>query len=899
MTKIVFLIAFFSLPIFCQARTITVDDDGPADFKTIQAAINDSNDADVIIIKTGRYTGPGNRDIDFMGKAITVRSLDPNDPNIVASTIIDCKAAAQEHHRGFSFNSGETSSSVLAGLTITNGNMESGTGGGIYCGRSSPTISKCIITSNSAGSGGGVSCLGGSPKITNCTIIGNMCSSLGGGVWIRDGSRATLINCLISGNSAQYGGGISCWEKNSTTIINCTVTDNFASSCGGGIDSYSTYSYPTISHCILLGNSASNGPEISLRSSSSPSSLTVSYSDVQGGQAAVYIEYPCMLTWGTWNIALDPLFLAPSAGDYHLAANSPCIDAGDPAYTPEPAETDIDGESRLTGARVDIGADESAFIAKTPVIGCSSIRFRLASYEGGPDPKTQVLFIRNIGIGTLNWVVTKDSPCLEVYPMTGESINDIDEVILGADISNLPAGLHNCELTITADGASNSPLKVAVTLYISDGKLYVPAEYKTIQSAIDAAIDGENIIVADGIYTGDGNRDIDFNGKAITLKSENGPENCIIDCNGTEEELHRGFYFHNGEGADSIVSGFTITNGYNYNGGAIWCRYSSSPTLSKCIIRSNVAALAPGFPGNFATNGGGIYCSSLSTLGSPSPIINECYFMDNIATGDGGAICSFLGSALVRNCVFRGNQANSGGAIVAYEDNISIHNCVISNNSASNRFYGGGAIYCSRSTATISNCTISRNRTVGYGGGIYVTEGNVNTKVNNSILWENAASKGTQIALKNGGFGPASLTISYSDSQGGAAAVYVDPGCTLNWGQGNIAKDPCFADPCNFDYHLKSQAGRWDANEGRWTVDKVTSLCIDAGDPDSPIGLEPFPNGGIINIGAYGGTAEASKSYFGEPVCETIVAGDINGDCKVDFKDFALMAFHWLRDENQ
>jgi hypothetical protein len=66
----------------------------------------------------------------------------------------------------------------------------------------------------------------------------------------------------------------------------------------------------------------------------------------------------------------------------------------------------------------------------------------------------------------------------------------------------------------------------------------------------------------------------------------------------------------------------------------------------------------------------------------------------------------------------------------------------------------------------------------------------------------------------------------------------------------------------------------------------------------SRIGYEPFPNGGIINMGAYGATAEASKSYFGEPVCETIVAGDINGDCKVDLADFAFMAFHWLEDNN-
>jgi hypothetical protein len=98
----------------------------------------------------------------------------------------------------------------------------------------------------------------------------------------------------------------------------------------------------------------------------------------------------------------------------------------------------------------------------------------------------------------------------------------------------------------------------------------------------------------------------------------------------------------------------------------------------------------------------------------------------------------------------------------------------------------------------------------------------------------------------------------------------------------------------NGDYHLKSQAGRWDPNSQTWVKDDVTSPCIDASDPNSPIGYEPFPNGGIINMGAYGGTAEASKSYFGEPVCETIVAGDINGDCKVDFADFAIMVSHWL-----
>jgi len=96
------------------------------------------------------------------------------------------------------------------------------------------------------------------------------------------------------------------------------------------------------------------------------------------------------------------------------------------------------------------------------------------------------------------------------------------------------------------------------------------------------------------------------------------------------------------------------------------------------------------------------------------------------------------------------------------------------------------------------------------------------------------------------------------------------------------------------DYHLKSQAGRWDPNSESWVTDEVTSPCIDAGRMDTPIGNEPFPNGGVVNIGAYGGTIEASKSYFDAPPCETIIAGDINGDCRVDLADLSILLRHWL-----
>jgi hypothetical protein len=117
--------------------------------------------------------------------------------------------------------------------------------------------------------------------------------------------------------------------------------------------------------------------------------------------------------------------------------------------------------------------------------------------------------------------------------------------------------------------------------------------------------------------------------------------------------------------------------------------------------------------------------------------------------------------------------------------------------------------------------------------------------------------------------------------------------CIEGWtpergGIGNIDADPLFVAVDQNDFHLKSQAGHWDGVSQAWVLDDVASPCIDAGDPNSPVGREPFPNGGLVNMGAYGGTCEASKSWFGAGPDPAVVAADLNGDGRVDAEDLRL-----------
>jgi hypothetical protein len=333
--------------------------------------------------------------------------------------------------------------------------------------------------------------------------------------------------------------------------------------------------------------------------------------------------------------------------------------------------------------------------------------------------------------------------------------------------------------------------------------IYVPDQYATIQLGIDAAVTGDTVVVRNGTYPL--TAPIDFNGKAITVRSENGAANCILDG----QQQTRLVYFHTGEGAESVLSGFTIRNGKAGQGGGIYCT-ASSPTISNCSITNNHAD----------DKGGGIFCSASSTT------FSHCIISGNSATiynpygptnSYGGGIYVDGGSPTLADSTVTGNFVTSsgwyptssmGGGIFCNVSTMQIHNCTISNNSGQD--YGGGilfsasiasvvntiingnssrwggGVYFSSSPAYLTNCTIVRNNaTDTNSGGLH--SANSAPKLVNVILWENAP-----VQIFKAGTGDPVVT--YSDIDGGYS------------GTGNINASPLFVSIAQQDYHLTSSS---------------------------------------------------------------------------------------------
>ncbi len=862
-TTLIFLICLSLLSTGESAGTIIYV---PDDSTTIQGAINGAADTDTIVVRPGIYI----ENIDFLGKAIFLTSESGPD-----STTIDGNAAGPV----VAFQSGENSTAVLNGFTITNGNALS-FGGGIYCFSSSPTILNNVITENVAGSGGGISNDStSSPIVINCLFTGNFATFDGGGMYIDYFCDPTVINCTFSGNTAgRMGGGI--YNGNSNL--------------------------PVLTNCILWN-------DIPDEISDSSSTLSVHYSDIQGGFA------------GTGNIDTDPLFFDPDSSDYHLQQDppqpgiiNPCVDAGDSASQM------IIGTTRTDGVQdsgvIDMGYHYPLAVAENipPV----------AVFDWTPDitdPGDTVLFDASGSYDPDGEIV------LYEWDWESDGIYDVSDTLSTTTHVWTLQGNHDVTLRVTdTDSATGTETRM---IHIST-TIYVPDDYPTIQAAIDASFDGDVIVVRSGTYV----ENIDFLGKAVVLMSEEGPNVTTIDGNQAGSVV----LFISGEGENTVLDGFTITNGTgtlydekyygggifcldssptiinnkildNYvigrgagigcrnstptisnneirnndggmflRGGGIYCENSSHATITNNTIRSNSANYGGGIAcrnnssplisgntisANYAGSGGGVYCENSSptitdnfisgnqgevegggifsnyTSTSTSPQITNNQFINNRSILGGGIRIFGGGSSLpfVANNFITNNNAEEGGGIYYSYNFVTVVGNVISRNTASGATGNGGGIYCFRAPADIINNTISDNSASNSGGSIYLNS--ASPTITNTISWGNSAITGPEIYASGG----SSPNITYCDIQGG-------------WtGEGNIDINPLFADP---EYQLQSY-----------------SPCIDSGVPAIlDACLPPGLGSEWSDMGAYGGAEncgwpEESISLFIEPLGPTNLTG--------------------------
>lgn len=416
----------------------------PAEYPSIQDAIDSAVDGDTVLVGPGTYHG-----IDFLGKDIAVISEQGPGSAVIGS------GPYYESYGNVQFLNGETSAAILEGFEISGGHR------GVFIQDCSPVVRGNVITNNTLGAiyGAGIYVSGPSPTIENNLIldnnaIGGTYSAFGGGIFCHDGS-AQIHNNVIACNVSFCGAGVTCSGGGHPVFTNDTIVYNTIVDLWGGAFHlyYDPDTYVTVRNCILWGNLYDEAVV-------EAGTLDISWSDVGGGQDSIDVWGGGRLVWGEGNIDADPLFFAGPMSDYHLdTETSPCIDAGDPSpayYDPEdPANPGYALWPALGTIRNDMGAYGGQGVCywvgiteePAPPAGEAS----LAAFPNPFSLMTAVIF----------QLPEPGMAALQVFDAAGRLVETLTDGEFDTDshaevfyASDLPSGVYLCRLQAGASSAT-------------------------------------------------------------------------------------------------------------------------------------------------------------------------------------------------------------------------------------------------------------------------------------------------------------------------------------------------------------------------------------------------------------------------------------------------------------
>jgi len=752
---------------------------------------------------------------------------------------------------------GTDTTAMLDGFTIQSGNADGespdNSGGGMYCSDGGATIYNCIILLNMAEqNGGGIYSSNSNLIMVRCTLQLNWAFTQegrgnGNGMY-NDGGTQQLINCKFMANAACLGYGGAIYNNDcEQTLTNCLMTDNGAWLGGGAVCCASSCKL-TMVNCTTWNNWADiEGAGLAAIASIEEEKSTILVRNCilwdydfateihnNGDISDIDIIYSDVRKggWpGVGNIDEAPMFTSDGLLKLRCWANERNKDDWSPCLDAASNKQvpfdvlDIDGLPFPPWGDGDTQERTFLDLDDTPRFQCAT--------ETRPQPGEE------------------DPPTYSAPRIVDMGAYEAPERIPPPNIP-IPDGDHG-GTTKYVDGA---------VAYTGDGTSWFnPLKY--LQDALEEDDNDANhfqiIMVAQGTYpadtnsvhpSGTGNRKASFKLKKGT-------------------RLHGGYagYWASGGSVDpnrrNVKRYKTFLSGDldgNDTGG---CNDPSRNENSYHIVDgnwTNASAILDGFTiigGNADGNTG--------------------------EDRKGGGIYNMLGSPTVTNCTFVGNSAKSmGGGMYNFNgSDPTVTNCILSGNSADSR--GGGMSNSYYSSPTVTNCTLAGNSADVNNAGIYCFNSGSIT-LSNSILWGNyvGGNYGEYAQI----YSPNSVTVSYCCVQGWTGTICDSPG--------NIDKDPLFVnsnlvDPNN-DFRLKSMAGHWSPDQNDWVTDGYTSPCIDAGNPGYPLDDEPNDANNLrINMGAYGGTVEASRS----PANWSLLA-DLTNDGTVDFNDLGVFVGCWL-----